>query len=208
MTRRSWLVSCVLGVAASTAPLGCALRRPETTPLRTIEPQLGEGPAPHGQSVSGADIRLLDTQARAHIGRRLLHQLAQGELIEDPVWRWSSGPDRYLDTALRLEFAANRATRLVDAVDAAVLAVTLLAWQIEGEGSARLLAAIELRFIGTDRAVRTHVIRDTEPVSGGLPGDLSIAAGRLLGRLASEACKKVTAITLASNQGSPTALRR
>jgi hypothetical protein len=51
---------------------------------------------------TAAPIRLLDTQARGHIGRRLLHQRPDGELIEDPVWRWSSAPDRYLDTALRL----------------------------------------------------------------------------------------------------------
>jgi hypothetical protein len=50
-------------------------------------------------------------------------------------------------------------------------------------------AAIKLRFTGTDRVVRTQLVRDSEPVSGGLPGDLSIAAGRLLGRLASEASK-------------------
>jgi hypothetical protein len=54
-------------------------------------------------------------------------------------------------------------------------------------------AAIELRFTGTDRVVRTQLVRDSEPVSGGLPGDLSIAAGRLLGRLASEASKRIVA---------------
>jgi len=56
----------------------------------------------------------------------------------------------------------------------------------------RLVAATELRFTGTDRVVHTQAIRDGESVSG-LPGDLSVAAGRLLQRLASEATKHVAA---------------
>jgi len=44
-------------------------------------------------------VRLLDTQACSHIGRRLLHQKSDGGLAGDPVWRWSlqrpagSGPN-------------------------------------------------------------------------------------------------------------------
>ena len=75
-----------------------------------IEPQLLELPLaePQNQGTSAANavpIRLLDTQARGHIGRRVLHQQPDGELTEDPMWRWSSAPDRYLDTALRLELS-------------------------------------------------------------------------------------------------------
>lgn len=109
------------------------------------------------------------------------------------MWRWSSAPDRYLDTALRLEFGGNKAVRLVDTVEAPVLAVTLLGWQLEGQSDARLFGAIELRFTGMDRVVRTQIIRDSEPVSGSLPGNLSVAAGRLLERLASETSKRVAA---------------
>jgi hypothetical protein len=56
-----------------------------------------------------------------------------------------------------------------------------------------LFGAIELRFTGMDRVVRTQIIRDSEPVSGSLPGNLSVAAGRLLERLASETSKRVAA---------------
>src|SRR4029079_11516161 len=63
-------------------------------------------------------VRLLETQSRAHIGRRLLHRQPDGELTEDPVWHWSSAPDRYLDTALRLEMGASPNVRLVDVASA------------------------------------------------------------------------------------------
>ena len=61
----------------------------------------------------------------------MLHQQPNGELTEDHVWRWSSPPDRYLDTALRLELASNPEVRLVDAGIAPALAATLLVWDLE-----------------------------------------------------------------------------
>ena len=76
---------------------------------------------------------------------------------------------------------------------APALAVTLLAWYLESAGEgARLVGAVELQFTGTDRAIRTQVVRSSEPVSAALPGDLAAAAGRLLHRLASEAVTSVT----------------
>ena len=91
-----------------------------TTPSRMIEPQLLEPqlsePAKQvTKAPNAAPVRLLDTQARGHIGRRVLHQQPDGELTEDSVWRWSSAPDRYLDTALHLEVASSPDMRLVDA---------------------------------------------------------------------------------------------
>ncbi len=172
-------IACLGGVA-------CRLRRPATISARMIEPQLLE-PAKQGTSApNAAPIRLLDTQARAHIGRRVLHQQPNGELMEDPVWRWSSAPDRYLDTALRLELASNPEVRLVDAGSAPALAATLLVWDLESAGETRLVGAVEFQFTGTDRAVHTRVVRASEPVSAELPGNLAAAAGSLLRRLASE----------------------
>lgn len=179
-------IACLGGMA-------CQLRRPETIPSRMIEPLLVE-PAKTGTSgADAAPLRLLETQARGHIGRRVLHQQPDGELTEDAVWRWSSAPDRYLDTALRLELASGPDVRLVDAAGAPALAATLLAWYLESAGEgARLVGAVELQFTGTDRAIRTQVVRSSEPVSAALPGDLAAAAGRLLHRLASEAVTSVT----------------
>ena len=116
---------CCIAMSAGLALSGCKLQRPETIPARMIEPEPTGGSVPQGTGTHAAEVRLLETQARANIGRRLLHQLSGGELIEDPVWRWSSARDRYLDTALRLEFAANKDVRLVDSAEAPVLAVTL-----------------------------------------------------------------------------------
>ena len=112
MIRVSRLWSILIFIACLCA-VGCRLRRPETTPSRMIEPQLREPqlsePASQVTKAPNAiPVRLLDTQSRAHIGRRLLHQQPDGELTEDPVWRWSSAPDRYLDTALHFEIASNR----------------------------------------------------------------------------------------------------
>src|SRR5262245_62242594 len=118
--RRSLLLLLTLACAGGSA---CRLRRPDVIPVRMVEPKLPELPAPTAlagqrQSSSAMPIRLLDTQARGHIGRALLRQVAGGELIEDPIWRWSSTPDRYLDSALRLTVASNPDVRLVDAGNA------------------------------------------------------------------------------------------
>jgi hypothetical protein len=183
-------IACLGGVA-------CQLRRPPTTLTRMIEPQLLEPqlaePAKLMPKAPNAiPVRLLDTQARGHIGRRVLHQQPDGELTEDSVWRWSSAPDRYLDTALRLEVASNPDYRLVDVGRVPVLAATLLVWNLESAGGTRLVAAVEFQVTGTDRVVHTQVARASEPVSAELPGDMAAVAGKLLRRLASEGFKCVS----------------
>jgi len=190
MMRAPRLWSCLV-VAVACLGAACQLRRPETTPGRMLEPELLEPQpaAPQPQMSRAADarpVRLLDTQARGHIGRRVLHHQPEGELTEDPVWRWSSAPDRYLDTALRLEIESRRDLRLVDAGAASTLAVTLLAWHLESAGGTRLVGAIECTVMGSDRVVHEEVIRGNEPVSADLPGNLAAAAGRLLRRLAAD----------------------
>jgi hypothetical protein len=182
------VLTCLAGIA-------CQLKRPETIPGRMIEPQLVAPQAPPaGPGTSGAtaaSIRLLDTQARGHIGRRLLHQRPDGELIEDPVWRWSSAPDRYLDTALRLELTSSPVLRLVDVASAPTVAATLLVWHLETGGGTRLVGAVEFQVTRTDHVVQTQVVKASEAVSADLPGDLAAAAGRLLRRLALEGLMRV-----------------
>jgi hypothetical protein len=190
-------ISRLLITAVSLAGVACQLPRPDTTPVRTIEPELVE-PARQAPSSTSVPIRLLETQARGHIGRHVLHRQADGELVEDGVWRWSSTPDRYLDTALRLELSSSSTVRLVDASSAPALAATLLEWHLESAPENKLVGAIELRFIGADRGVNTQVLRASEAVSGELPGNLAAAAGRLLHHLATEA---VTSIARKSGSG-------
>jgi hypothetical protein len=173
------------------------LRRPATTPSHMLEPQLVEPQLPQlatqvTKAPNATPVRLLDTQARGHIGRRVLHQQPNGELTEDAVWRWSSAPDRYLDTALRFELASSPDLRLVDTGRARALAATLLIWGLDSAGETRLVGAVEFQVTGADREVHTKVVRGSEPVSAGLPGDLAAAAGRLLRRLASEGLALVT----------------
>ena len=192
---RAW--SCLLGTIACLGGFGCQLHRPATTLTRTIEPQmlepqLAEPAKLVPKAPNAMSIRLLETQARGHIGRHLLHQQADGELTEDPVWRWSSAPDRYLDTALRLEVASNPNLRLVDVSHTTVLAATLLVWNLESVGERRLVGAVEFQITGTDRVVRTKMARASQPVSAELPGDLAAVAGRLLHRLASEGLKSLS----------------
>ena len=190
----------MMGVSRSSAYLfftivclggAACLRRPATTPSHMLEPQLLEPqlPSPATQvtkAPNATPVRLLDTQARGHIGRRVLHQQPNGELTEDAIWRWSSAPDRYLDTALRLEVASRPDVRLVDTGGAPALGATLLVWDLESARDTRLVGAVEFQVTGTDRVVHTQVVRSSEPVSAELPGDLAAAAGRLLRRLASE----------------------
>jgi hypothetical protein len=167
------------------------LRRPTPPPSHMLEPQLLERQLPAtatqvSKGPSAIPVRLLDTQARGHIGRRILHQQPNGELTEDAIWRWSSAPDRYLDTALRFEFASSPDVRLVDTGRARTLAATLLVWDIESAGERRLVGVVQFEVTGADRVVQTHVVRIGEPVSVELPGDLAAASGRLLRRLAFE----------------------
>lgn len=192
MRHRSLALAVVVAFLAESA----CLKRPDTIPGRMLEPQLLEpqlsGPAsPATRAAGAAPVRLLDTQARSHIGRRVLRQEPSGELIEDPVWRWSSAPDRYLDTALRLELASSPALRLVDSASAPTLGTTLLVWHLESASATQLVGAVEFEFTGTDRVVHTHVVRGREPVSGELPGDLPAVAGRLLRRLALEGLTRI-----------------
>ena len=149
--------------------IGCQLRRPKTAPSRMIEPPLLEpqtsGSSPQVMKAPNATpIRLLDTQTIGHIGRRVLHQQPNGELVEDAVWRWADPPDRYLDTALRIEAASHPRVRLVDSASATSLSATLLAWNLESERGTQLAAAVECQITGSDRVLHTRIVRLNEPV--------------------------------------------
>ena len=61
-----------------------------------------------------------------------------------------------------------------------------MAWQIEAAPSPRLVGAVEIQVTTTDRVVHSEIIRAEEPIAADLPGDLAAAAGRLLGRLATD----------------------
>jgi hypothetical protein len=173
-------VSCLGG--------GCRvqLQPPDTAFIRMIEPRLVEPGGVAAVAPNAMSVRLLETQGRGHIGRRLLHQQPGGEVTEDPVWLWASTPDRYLDSALRYAIASSPDIRLVDVRSAPSLAVTLVVWQIEAAPSPRLVGAVEVQVTTTDRVVRSEIIRAEEPTTADLPGDLAEAAGRLLGRLAKD----------------------
>ena len=196
MTRvRTYCLICaaIVGLLA----VGCQLRRPNTVQIRMIEPQLinpqtGDPEKQLTKAPSAIPIRLLDTQARGHIGRRVLHQLANGELTEDPIWQWSSFPSQYLDTALRQEVESNPNLRLVDSASAPAVSATLLVWDLESQGETRLVGAVEFQVTGTDRAIHSKVVRGSEIVAGEMPGDLAAVAGRLLRHLASEGLSNIT----------------
>ena len=183
--------SCLLLMFANLALISCQLRRPTTAPSRVIEPQILElQPAEQSGAVakssSATSIRLLPTESSGNFGRRVLHRQANGELVEDPVWWWSTSPDRYLDTALHTEIASNASLRLVDAGDVPTLAANLLAWSLESSGGTRLIAVVEFEMTGRDRVVHTQIVRGSESVSDELPGNLAMAAGHLMRHLASE----------------------
>jgi len=191
MTRVSRSGHYLLVAFACVGGFACQLRRPHTMPSRMIEPQLldsglSEPPKQATKAPDAASVRLLDAQARGHIGRRVLHQQQNGELTQDSVWWWSSAPDRYLDTALRLEVASRPDVRLVDRDRAPDLAATLLVWDLESQGEPRFVGVVEFQIRGIDGVLNTHVVRASEPVSMELPGDLAAVAGRLMRRFAAE----------------------
>jgi len=193
MIRRSRYGMLVV-LAAACLGGGCRVRieRPDTVPIRMIEPQLAEPSGVAADAPNATSVRLLETQGRGHIGRRVLHQQPGGEVTEDPVWLWASTPDRYLDSAVRYAIGSSPDIRLVDVGGAPSLAVTLVAWQIEAAPSRRLVGAVEVQVATTDRVVHSEIIRAEEPIAPDLPGDLAAAAGRLLGRLATDCLSRVT----------------
>jgi hypothetical protein len=179
-------------VAACVALGACQLRRPDVVPTRMIEPLLVEPARQAGDAAT--PVRLLETLAREHIGRHLLLRQANGELVEDSVWRWTSAPARYLDLALRLELTSSGEVRMVDSGRARTLAVTLTEWHVDAGGK-RIVAAATLELMAPDRHVGTVMIRDEEPMSSELPGDLAAASGRLLQRLSKQIVARAAAAT-------------
>jgi hypothetical protein len=173
-----------------------------------IEPRLVEPVGVAADAPNATSVRLLETQGRGHIGRRLLHQQPGGEVTEDPVWLWASTPDRYLDSAVRYAIASSPDIRLVDRSSAPSLAVTLVVWQIESAPSRRLVGAVEVQVATTDRAVHSEIIRAEEPIAADLPGDLAVAAGRLLGRLATDCLSRVMAMAHDAKSLDSTSSRR
>ena len=143
----------VLAVACLGGGCRVQLQPPDTVFIRMIEPRLVEPSSVAAVAPNATSVRLLETQGRGHIGRRLLHEQPGGEVTEDPVWLWASTPDRYLDSALRYAIASSSDLRLVDVRSAPSLAVTLVAWQIETTPSPRLVGAVEVQVTTTDRAV-------------------------------------------------------
>ena len=192
MSRRSrYAMLVVLAVGCVGGACRVRIERPDTVPIRMIEPQLVEPGGVTADAPNATSVRLLETQGRGHIGRRVLHQQPGGEVTEDPVWLWASTPDRYLDSAVRYAIGASPDIRLVDVGSAPSLAVTLVAWQIEAAPSRRLVGAVEVQVATTDRVVHSEIIRAEEPIAPDLPGDLAAAAGRLLGRLATDCLSRV-----------------
>jgi hypothetical protein len=192
MNRRSrYGTLFVLAVACMAGGCRVRIERPDTVPTRMIEPQLIEPAAVAADAPNATSLRLLETQGRGHIGRRVLHQQPGGEVTEDPVWLWATTPDRYLDSAVRYAITSSPDIGLVDIGSAPSLALTLVVWQIEAAPSPRLVGAVEVQVTTTDRTVRSEIVRADEPIAADLPGDLAAAAGRLLGRLATACLSRV-----------------
>ncbi len=182
----------VLTVACLGGGCRVQLERPDTVPVRMIEPRLVEPGVVATDAANATSVRLLETQSRGHIGRRVLHQQPGGEVTEDPVWLWATTPDRYLDSAVRYAIESSPDIRLVDVGSAPSLAVTLVVWQIEAAPSPRLVGAVEFQATTTDGSVHSEIVRAEEPITEDLPGDVAAAAGRLLGRLATDCLSRVT----------------
>jgi hypothetical protein len=165
---------------------GCRLRRPDAVAIRTIEPQLLEPQIEKPEQVTKAPTRRPDlvlVNAQGNMGRHVVRQQANGELITDPVWRWSAP----LSGIWTWRYACNWKQARMRLVGQAVPQPwpRLSSWNLESREGTQLVGAVEFQVTWTDRAVNTQLVRDSEPVLAEKPGDLPLAAGRLLRRLAS-----------------------
>jgi hypothetical protein len=145
-----------------------------------IEPRLVEPWVQAALAANAAPLRLIETQAIAHLGRRLLTG------SQRRARRGSAMAMVVLARSIPGLGASNPDLRLVDSRNSPALAVTLLAFQLESGGSYQLVGTVEVQVIGADHVIDTDVIRATESLSAELPGNLADAAGRLLQRLASD----------------------
>jgi len=195
MIRAPQLCGCVLLAIICTGMTSC-LPKPKVTMTHMIEPQVLAPPtadqgAPLAKNPNAVAVRLLNTQSRGEIGRAMLHQESNGELVGDRVWFWSSRPEQFLDTAIQIEAAHNPDVRVVDSAHIPTLAPMLLVWDLESNGT-QLVGVVQFQLTGTDGAVTTRVVRLSEQVSGELPANLADASGHLFHRLASEGLSIVT----------------
>src|SRR4029079_17461500 len=106
---------------------------------------------------------------------------------EDPVWLWTTTPDRYVDSALRYAIASNPDIRLVDIRGAPTVRLTLVSWEIDAARSPRMVGAVEVQVTTVERAIHSEMIRGEEPIAADLPGDLAAAAGPPLRSLSATA---------------------
>ncbi len=152
-----------------------------------LDPRLPtEEAEPVQTAVDAIRVRLLDTQSTSAVRFSILHRSAIGELREDPIWSWSTAPDRIFDRALHLAAAADADIEIVDRSDVPAVAATLVSLHLESDvGQApQIVGVVELRVIYSKRIVHAVVLDARGTVSAELPGNLADATGRMLNRLA------------------------
>ncbi len=152
-----------------------------------LDPRLPtEAAEPVPTAVDAMRVRLLDTQSTSAVRFSILHRSVNGELREDPIWSWSTAPDRMLDRALHLTAAADADIEIVDRSDVLAIAATLVSLHLEAEAgqTPQIVGVVELRVIDSERIVRALVLHARETVSAELPGNVADATGRMLNRLA------------------------
>lgn len=153
-----------LATAALCAALlaGCSLLpRPDHTAPRVIEPVL-----PATEAVTDAEdavgVRLAELSAREHLQFQLIHRKADGQLVRDGEWSWSTTPDRYLADALTAAVAADPTVRVLRSPDAIELRLTITAFEF---------AHTE----GAERAVVTTLVEVTDPAGNSKIEQRSVA---------------------------------
>jgi hypothetical protein len=71
------------------------------------------------------------------------------------------------------------------------MTVTLLSWHLDSGKELRLVGSLELDIVWPDRAVYSAVLRESESVGPDLPGNVAVAAGRLMQRLAAASVARI-----------------
>jgi hypothetical protein len=153
----------------------CRLRPPQTTPVRMIEPLLVEPPMQERALLEPNPSGCWTPSTRTHRSS-CASPTADGELVEDAIWRWSSAPIG-IWTRRCISHWRRAPTYVMSMLPTPQPFRSLCwAWHLESAGETRLVGAIELQLTTNDRVVHTHVVRDSESVSAELPGDLAAAA--------------------------------
>ncbi|MDA3961364.1 MAG: ABC-type transport auxiliary lipoprotein family protein [Planctomycetota bacterium] len=169
-----------LVIVAALALSACGLIEPRNN----AAPHIGEPVPPQLEQVApSADarvVRIARVDAREHLRHAVLTRSQDGELIPDPVWRWSTTPDRYLAEFLPLIASSLSEVRVEETIEATELRITLTAFDLVPGDQPQVNAAALVTTISPAGSSETHRVSVSLPAPEAKPRAVSETMSQVL----------------------------